>query len=791
MSEIQSKLVFFIYFLCRLVAFPFLVLYFFYRGLRDRRYFGTFGERLGGRPASFTPTVSGGIWLHAVSVGEVLASVQLIEQIRAGNPHVPLFVSVTTLAGRTVAEQKLAPLVNAVFYAPIDYPFTIARVLRRIRPSVLVVLETEIWPALYREVKRHGCGLAIVNARISDRAFPRYRRWRFLFQPVLALPDLIAVQSESDLRKYRQLGAPEARLHRLGNLKYDAGPPVDPTPLEALTLLKPTSVVIAASTMPAADASDTDEDDAVISAFEQLRTAHPGLLLILAPRKPERFDPIAAKLRQAGIAFGRRTAGKLEAQLPCVLLLDTIGELAGLFPLADVVFMGGSLARRGGHNLLEPAACGRAIITGPHMENFAEIAADFRAGKAVVTIASREELAPAIGRLLGDRDLRAHLGHQASVLAQARRGATQKSVSEILRCQDDAIPVWNRSGPAQVLLWPLSHLWLYGLRSGQRRGTARARLLGKPVISIGGISMGGAGKTPLVELLAGRLKALGVQPAVLTRGYGRRSIEDALVVRAGDSLPCWKTGDEPQILLRSGHAHIGIGSDRHQVGCLIERTLGAEVFLLDDGFQHWRLRRQLDIVLIDALNPFCGEAVFPLGFLREPVSGLRRAGAIVLTRAQPGRAYAGIRRRIRAVNAEAPIFLASVEPQNWIHERSGEPHDLPPGPVIAFCGLANPHSFWITLGDLGIEPVFRWDFDDHHHYSKREVQTISKQASDRGARVVVTTEKDAMNLPTCVLEILAPAELYWLKIGARLNDEAGLLRQVQEVVTRGVPMARP
>jgi len=790
MSEIQSQLVFFIYFLCRLVAFPFLLLYFFYRGLRDRRYFGTFAERLGGRPASFTPTVSGGIWLHAVSVGEVLAAVRLIGQIRDGNRHIPLFLSVTTPAGRTVADQKVASLVNAIFYAPIDYPFAIARVLRRIHPSVLVVLETEIWPALYREVKRHGCGLAIVNARISNRAFPRYRRWRFLFRPVLALPDLIAVQSESDLRKYLQIGTPEARLHTLGNLKYDAGPPANPAPLEALTSLQPSSVVIAASTMPAADGSDIDEDDAVLSAFEQLRTGHPGLLLILAPRKPERFDVIASKLRQGGVAFGRRTAGKLEAQLPCVLLLDTIGELAGLFPLADVVFMGGSLARRGGHNLLEPAACGRAIVTGPHMENFAEIAADFRAGNGVVTIASREELAQSIARLLGDRDQRERLGHQASLLAQARRGATQRTVSEILRCQDEAIPVWSQFGPARPLLWLLSRLWLYGLRRGQRRGTAHARLLGKPVISIGGISMGGAGKTPLVEFLAGRLKALGVQPAVLTRGYGRRSIEDALVVPAGESLPSWKTGDEPQILLRSGHAHIGIGSNRHQVGCMIERALDAEVFLLDDGFQHWPLRRQLDIVLIDALNPFSGDAVFPLGFLREPLAGLRRAGVIVLTRAQPGRAYSGICRRIRAVNADAPIFLASVEPQTWFHERTGNPILIPPGPVLAFCGLANPQSFWITLADLGIEPVFRWDFDDHHHYTQRELQLIAKQALDRGVKSLVTTQKDAMNLPPCAPKILAPAELYWLKIGARLNDEAGFLRQVEAVVTHGVPKAR-
>ncbi len=721
--------------------------------------------------------------MHAVSVGEVVSSLRLVQELRAANPRIPLFVSVTTLAGRKIADEKLAPLVSAVFYAPIDYPFAIRRVLRRLRPAMLVVLETEIWPALFREVKRHACALAVANGRISDRAFPRYRRWRFLFRAPLRLPDLIAVQSQSDLAKFRQLGAPEESLALLGNLKYDAGPPSNPTPLEALVSIEPSPVLIAASTMPPADASDIDEDDAVIGAFEQLRTAHPGLLLILAPRKPERFDQAATKLRQAGIAFGRRSAGRLEAPLPCVLLLDTIGELAGLFPLADVVFMGGSLARRGGHNILEPAVCGRAIVTGPHLENFAEIASDFTAANAVCTIGKAEELAPAIGRLLADPDLRERLGRQAKSLAEARRGATQRTAAEILRLHDEAVPRWSQPGPSYPLLWLLSRIWLLGLSRAQYRGASRAQSLSKPVISIGGISMGGAGKTPLVEFLAERLKARGVQPAVLTRGYGRRSIEDALVIRAGDSVPSWKTGDEPQILLRAGAAHLGIGSDRHAVGGMLERTLGAEVFLLDDGFQHWRLRRQLDIVLIDALNPFAGSAVFPLGFLREPLTALRRADAIVLTRAQPGRSYSGIRRRIRSVNSEAPIFLASVEPLTWIHFSSGDRVGHPPGPVVAFCGLANPASFWTTLANLRVEPVFRCDFDDHHHYTQRQVRTLARQAQGRGARSIVTTEKDAMNLPDCAREILGPMGLYWLKISTRLDDEAGFLRRIDAVIS--------
>lgn len=232
-SEIQSRLVFVIYFLGRLAALPFLLLYFLYRGCRDRRYFATFSQRLGGRPLSFPSTVPGGIWLHAVSVGEVISAVRLVEALRA-RMRCPIFVSVTTLAGRTVAEEKLTSLATAVFYAPIDYPFAISRVLRRIRPAVVVIMETEIWPSLYRQAKRHACGLAIVNGRISERAFPRYRSWRFLFSPVLALPDLIGVQSETDREKFSALGAPVDRLHVWGNLKYDARPPEGSPRLDAL-----------------------------------------------------------------------------------------------------------------------------------------------------------------------------------------------------------------------------------------------------------------------------------------------------------------------------------------------------------------------------------------------------------------------------------------------------------------------------------------------------------------------------------------------------------------------------
>ena len=182
-------------------------------------------ERFGFLPPSFKPTGPGSFWFHAVSVGEVLSAVELIRRVRSIQPHAEIFVSVSTLAGREVADRRLAGLANGVFYAPLDYRSVIRRVLRRIRPAVVVVLETEIWPNLYRESKRAGASLMVVNGRISDRALPRYKRWSGFFKHVLRWPDAILVQSEQDRERYLMAGAPEDRVRVAGNLKYDFTPP--------------------------------------------------------------------------------------------------------------------------------------------------------------------------------------------------------------------------------------------------------------------------------------------------------------------------------------------------------------------------------------------------------------------------------------------------------------------------------------------------------------------------------------------------------------------------------------
>ena len=777
--------------MCRIAALPLLVFYFVWRCAREPRYLRNLSERLGGGPSSFRATPPGSIWLHAVSVGEVITASGLLRELRERSPSVPLYLSVGTLAGRALAEEKIAALVDGIFFAPVDYAVAVRRVLRRIRPAVVVVLETEIWPILYREAKRAGCSLLIVNGRISDRAYPRYRTWRFFFRDVLALPDAIFVQSEEDRGRYVDCGAPPDRVSVLGNLKYDVAP-LRGTPPKAvadlLDRLRPSAVWIAASTMPGADATDVDEDQAVVDAFSKLAPSNPGLLLILVPRKPERFDRTAELLRATGVRFHRRSEEAVDPDLalPCVLLLDSIGELASLFPLADLVFMGGTLARRGGHNVLEPAASGRAIISGPHLENFASIAAEFREHGAMREIGSGSELPGAAQELLRDSKQRDRLGSRAAELAARHRGAARKAAEEILRRQDLFVPSGKSAGMFGALLWPLSQIWIAGGHVKQRSDLARARKLGTPVASIGAISMGGAGKTPMVDYLAERLRERGYHPAILTRGYRRRSIEPSIVVEAGEPVSVSVTGDEAQIYIHSGYAHAGIGADRWSTGKLLETKYQPDVFLLDDGFQHRRLVRDLDIVLLDALNPFADGAVFPLGRLREPSGALARADVMVIMRAASGREYAGLIQQLRAINPYAPIFHARVHPRYWICHRTGRLAHPPEGPVAAFCGLGNPASFWTTLKIARIQPVFTWSFSDHHRYRWSELQCLAAQARMHGANVLLCTEKDAANLPAGSLEQLldASVELYWLKIGVEIEDEDALLELIASKVRR-------
>lgn len=717
--------------------------------------------------------------MHAVSVGEVLSTIELARRLRAEFPRAPLFVSTATLAGRATAREKLSGLATGVFFAPLDHVFAVRRVLRTLQPALVIVAETEIWPNLFREAKRAGCGLIIVNGRISERTWRRYQLQRWFFRQVLRWPDAILVQSETMRERYLSLGAPAQRVRVGGNLKYDFVPqPADrQAPVHQFVEgLRPAEVWIAAST-------DIDEEDTVIGVFHELAQQHARLLLLIAPRKPERFDAVAGKLERAGVKFVRRSNLHGSLQLPAVLLLDSMGELSSLFPLADAVFMGGTLAERGGHNILEPAFFARPVICGPHMENFREIAQQFRAAGAFVEVATASQLAGAVDGLLKDRSRATELGRRALECAESNRGATERALAAIREATAEACPRFRPNFAEFWFYWPLSCVWRWVGAFKRRRDMGRRRKLDAAVVSVGNLTMGGTGKTPLVLYLAEEMQRAGHRPGILSRGYGRHSLERHLILEPGARVPVSQSGDEPQMFLRAGIAPLGIGSDRFETGRMLQERFGADVLILDDGFQHVRLSRQADILLIDALRPFGGGEVFPLGWLREPLEALSRAEIIVITRSECSRGTFDLQCALRRYNARAPIFYARAVPEYWVEAASGRQlPELTVSRVGAFCGLGNPESFWCSLEMMGMETAQRVVFNDHHMYRAQEVRRMAQQFLAAKAEAAVTTEKDAINLGEGNAGLMTPLPLYWLKIRTAIDREAEFLELIERSI---------
>jgi tetraacyldisaccharide 4'-kinase len=326
-------------------------------------------------------------------------------------------------------------------------------------------------------------------------------------------------------------------------------------------------------------------------------------------------------------------------------------------------------------------------------------------------------------------------------------------------------------------------MWRAGSAIHAARAMRTRRTLNTPVVSIGALTMGGAGKSPMVAHLARRLREMGRNPAILTRGYKRVSREPVVIVPRGgksNEASIDSTGDEAQMFIRAGDAHVGIGADRYEGGRRMEAELAPDIFLLDDGFQHVQLHRDHDVVLIDANDPEAG-GVFPVGRLREPLAALRRATEVVITRTEAGQDVEAIERRVRRYNSQAPIFRSRVIPLEWVDAASGATSavgELKFSHVAAFCGLGEPRSFWRTLEEMGIGMAMQREFRDHHRYTAAELKRLAEDASAGRVEALVTTEKDAMNLCEGAADLVAPVKLYWLKIGIEIHGESDLLRRL-------------
>ncbi|MHB8844114.1 MAG: 3-deoxy-D-manno-octulosonic acid transferase [Nitrospirota bacterium] len=385
------------------------------------KYRGGISQKLG-RVRKGVLKVLGGtrpIWVHAVSVGEVMAAHPLIRELRKRYPGRKLILSTVTVTGNFTAKKRV-PEADAVFYFPFDYPWVVRRVIRIINPAIVLIAETELWPNFFRELKRQGIPSALVNGRISPRSYGNYLKLKVLFTQVFDQVALFCMQSDEDAARIKDIGAPPDRVLVTGNLKFD----------QKIPAVQASSVTIAAGRrVITAGSTHRGEEAILLETFTRLRKKYPDLVLIIAPRHPERFDEVCGLITNAGYECQRRT--RLKGQVRDVVLLDTIGELRAFYGACDIAFVGGSLVKVGGHNLLEPAAMKKPVIFSRYMFNFKEISEALIQAGGGFMVRDKEELYARLDNLLADKELSASMGEKAFKVIAANSGATARTINAV------------------------------------------------------------------------------------------------------------------------------------------------------------------------------------------------------------------------------------------------------------------------------------------------------------------------------------------------------------------------
>lgn len=419
---------YFIYNIILILATILLLPWILFRLATVPKYRGGISQKLGRLRKGVLKKIKGHrpIWVHAVSVGEVMAAHPLIRELKKRYPGRRLILSTVTVTGNFTARQRV-PEADAVFYFPFDYPWIVRRVIRGINPVIVLVAETELWPNFFRELRRVGIPSALINGRISPKSYRNYRKFRWFFSKVFENLSLFCMQSEEDAARIKDIGASPDRVIVTGNLKFDQQIPV--AVQNPIRIEPGRKVIVAGST-------HRGEEEILLDVFRRLRERFPDLLFIIAPRHPERFDEVFWLVVKAGFDCTRRTEHK--GTVKDVLLLDTIGELKAFYSVCDVAFVGGSFVKVGGHNLLEPAAMKKPVIFSRYMFNFKEISeALIKAGGGIM-VKDRDDLYREMLKLLSDGELAKNIGERAFGVIVASSGAAKRTIEAVGRLMAEA-----------------------------------------------------------------------------------------------------------------------------------------------------------------------------------------------------------------------------------------------------------------------------------------------------------------------------------------------------------------
>ncbi len=763
------------------------------RALRERGFVERIKQSFGFYPKGALDPVAkkNCIWVHAASVGEIVATSPLIKEFRREFPKSPILVSVVTTSGYEMANRIIKDA-DSIIYFPLDLPFVSASVFKKIFPRVFLNVETELWPNFLKAARENKVPVMMVNGRISEKSVKRYKYMFSILRDMIGTVKLFAMASGVDAGYVKQLGAPPELVTVTGNTKFDQTY-TDLTDEQRAKILSDMGLTDAEEIF-LAGSTHRGEENFVLKAFKAIRENHPKARLIIAPRELLRTREVVALCKAAGFTVGTRT--ELQKRPPKgedIIILDTIGELGKVYGVGHVIYVGGSLIAHGGHNILEPAAHGKAIIVGHHMENFKDLHALFKNRDACITVNDADELAAQAKKLFDEPDERQRLEQETIKIVHENRGASRKSAvllrqmlteyeskenarhlrttekmenfqTYFLRLMHDD---YVRDPLNRLIIFVLyigSLLYKFGVNLrllGYELGFSGKERLNCFVISLGNITVGGTGKTPTAQRLAKEIRDMGYRVVILNRGYRAKFHGEVGIVSDGKTLnmDATQAGDEAYMLAKHlPNVPVLIGARRAVTGQVAIEQFDAQVVILDDGFQHWQVIRDFDILLIDAVSVFGNGYVLPRGMLRESMSHISRADACLMTKVDQAREGSCelIRETVRKYNASAQIVESIHEPRcliplaDWSVDLSGAGvpvTTLNGRRVMAVSAIGNPASFERTLQDLGAEIISSLRYPDHHDYTIMEMEDILRRAESLAAEMIVVTEKDAVKIP--------------------------------------------